>query len=839
MRATESPANRVSPPNTGRFATLRAFLHVKWIGAPSLRPTLLALLTVLALAPPTLLVTAAPAPALAAEPCPNEQFRTGFSASLPDCRAYEMVSPLASQPFNRGNFGSQASVSGDRMGFYAPNGASAGSPSFGPYYLSARRSSGWSTEDAIPPQTTAGGILCTPVIFYSLDLSKGVLADGWNWGEGYPRYPDDHQSSNCSHDEPELVPGEPRGFQNLFLRDNETASYGLIDVTPQGVGPRDAWFQSGSSDFSHIVFTDPAKLTPEAPTVPGGISDQGIYAYAVGEDLYEWVGGVVRLVTVLPGGAPVWGLLANGFESQTHTSVVWTHAVSADGERVFFYAGGEAFGPSAPLPKSETYVGGGLYLREKAAREQSSVAAGKCTEPAKACTVQIDAAESGAPGPSGGGHFQWATPDGSKAFFTDESQLTAGSKAEAGKPDLYEYEVNPEAGKPGTLTDLTAGATEPADVQGLSGISDDGSSVYFVAEGALTGEQENSQGAKAHAGKPNLYLRHAGATTFIATLDTFGEDSQGGAKVGDSCDWESYSPPGQKRSREGAEREEVPNCMSARVSPNGAFLAFNSLKSLTGYDNIVAGSGERDHEIFLYEAAQNKLSCASCEPEGAPPTAEAAGSGDPRIESPTHDETFNSFPTYLPHQLTDTGQVFFTTQNKLLPGDVNGLSNVYEYQGGRLSLISSGTGSGASRFKDASVNGNNLFFTTTQALVRSDTDNTLSLYDARVNGGFAEPPPPSEPCEGEEACHGPFSAPPVASSPASAAFSGPGNLTPPEPKPAVKPKQLTRAQKLAKALKACRKRPRGKRAACEKQARRTYGPARKAGTSANVNGRGK
>ncbi|HYM55281.1 MAG TPA: hypothetical protein VES97_07955, partial [Solirubrobacteraceae bacterium] len=42
-----------------------------------------------------------------------------------------------------------------------------------------------------------------------------------------------------------------------------------------------------------------------------------------------------------------------------------------------------------------------------------------------------------------------------------------------------------------------------------------------------------------------------------------------------------------------------------------------------------------------------------------------------------------------------------------------------------------------------------------------------------------------------------------------------------------KAKAPTRAQKLAKALRACRKKPKAKRAACEKQARKTYGPPKK------------
>jgi plastocyanin len=53
----------------------------------------------------------------------------------------------------------------------------------------------------------------------------------------------------------------------------------------------------------------------------------------------------------------------------------------------------------------------------------------------------------------------------------------------------------------------------------------------------------------------------------------------------------------------------------------------------------------------------------------------------------------------------------------------------------------------------------------------------------------------------------------------------PTTTTPtPTPKPVAGPTHLTRAQKLAKALKACKKRPKGKRAACRKHAHKRYGP---------------
>ena len=58
---------------------------------------------------------------------------------------------------------------------------------------------------------------------------------------------------------------------------------------------------------------------------------------------------------------------------------------------------------------------------------------------------------------------------------------------------------------------------------------------------------------------------------------------------------------------------------TARVSPDGRWLAFMSERSLTGYDNVDAASGQADEEVFLYDAVTGGLSCVSCDPTGARP----------------------------------------------------------------------------------------------------------------------------------------------------------------------------------------------------------------------------
>jgi hypothetical protein len=124
-----------------------------------------------------------------------------------------------------------------------------------------------------------------------------------------------------------------------------------------------------------------------------------------------------------------------------------------------------------------------------------------------------------------------------------------------------------------------------------------------------------------------------------------------------------------------------------------------------------------------------------------------------------------------------------------------------------------------------------VFFLTSAKLSPLDGDAARDVYDAHVCTSaepcITFPDVASPPCTTEASCKAsPTPQPSIFGAPASATFQGPGNPSPPPP---VKPKPKTAAQikaeKLAKALKACHaKKNKAKRKACEKQARKKYGP---------------
>jgi hypothetical protein len=107
------------------------------------------------------------------------------------------------------------------------------------------------------------------------------------------------------------------------------------------------------------------------------------------------------------------------------------------------------------------------------------------------------------------------------------------------------------------------------------------------------------------------------------------------------------------------------------------------------------------------------------------------------------------------------------------------------------------------------------------------------VYDARVcsmsSPCLTSPPTPAAPCASSDSCRGAaVSQSGVFAAPSSIGVSGAGNLTPPAGGPVVRGRRVTRAQRLAGALRVCMKKPKRKRASCKARARRLYGKGVKA-----------
>jgi 6-bladed beta-propeller len=520
---------------------------------------------------------------------------------------------------------------------------------------------------------------------------------------------------------------------------------------------------------------------------------------------YEWSEGELRPIGVLPGGEVVEGGLAGV-----------RHALSNDGSRVVWYGSG------------------GLYLRDMLREE----------------TVRLPFSE--------GGEFQIANTEGSRVFYTNQRAL-------------YVFQVTSGSGE--ALAGESRKLAEGGIVEGVVGASDDGSYVYFVDSGVLGDGAEHG----AQNGGANLYLdRYDEATkswqpaTFIALLSD--EDSPSWGQL--------------KRQPVTLESERDPSSqlisMTSRVSPNGRYMAFMSDRSLTGYDNRDTNSGVPDEEVFLYDADAGRLRCASCDPTGARPTGifrggevyerlvDFAGIWENRwlagnVPGWTGNELGRAL--YQSRYLSDSGRLFFDSSDALVPADIDGKEDVYEYEpvgvggcqppgygqsatdvfveaaGGCVALISAGTSSEESAFMDASESGGDVFFLTHSRLSLQDYDTAFDIYDAHeCSAGAPCAPPgavPPPPCTTGDSCKAaPSPQPAIYGSPSSETFTGAGNVAPSATSSsAVRGRPLSRGQKLARALQACARQSRRKRTACRLKARERFGARSSAAAKRSSSGR--
>ena len=477
----------------------------------------------------------------------------------------------------------------------------------------------------------------------------------------------------------------------------------------------------------------------------------------------------------------------------------FSHVISSNGSRILWNSFELIFNEYGEVVEQQPKA---LYMRENPQQHQSPV--GECTVSNDACTVQIDAAVAGASGSSGGGRFWTASSDGSKVFFTDESRLTENSTAATGAPDLYEYEVG--VNDVGHLIDLTADpGGEPADVQGVLGASEDGSDIYFVAQGVLA-SNENSYEATAQPGGDNLYLLlPGGKPRFIATLSAV-DDTHTIAPEGFNGQFGDWQPGLGHR--------------TAEATPNGRSVVFESdSQTVGGYEPEV--NGKKLEEVYVYDAEDDRLACASCQSNGEAP-----------LENGESKRGLGAFLppswsyTYMPQWISEDGsRVFFDGTEPLVPQDTNGTQDVYEWEryepnessgcskpDGCVSLLSDGVNKAASWFAGASASGDDAFIITRAQLTPEDGNQAYNLFDARV-GGVRPVTAPA--CVGT-GCQGVPATPPVFATPASTTFEGVGDF-PPSAKAGEKPKS-PKKPKAKKPKKKSRKSKKKKRSAIGRRA---------------------
>jgi hypothetical protein len=584
------------------------------------------------------------------------------------------------------------------------------------------------------------------------------------------------------------VPTPPFGEDDFYARQPDGSFSDIGPLTPPSEGPTIvsqliSFFEApleATTDFSHVVY----QFFP-----PGGGNGPG--------------GGGILLEHLAGGEAGFLVGVSGGLGSTDQISECGTtlgtdessqNAMSGDGRIVYFTSqsrspGFSICGSSAPAPPvNELFarVDGGEPGAHTVAVSQPGALL-----PAPAnlgCTTAVCIENTSDSSRFRGATFVAGSADGSRVFFLSEQQLVDGASEDLGN-NLYLYDFAAPAGH--NLVDVSAGDTSGGGprVSGVSAVSSDGSHVYFVADGVLSGAA-NREGQVAREGAANLYVfeRDAaypeGRVLFIAAVF-----------------------PG----------------IGANVTPDGRFLVFTSGEDLTPDDTRTGGA----QQVFRYDAQSRELVRISIGENGFNDNGNA-GVGDASIVEGVPSGVVAGVERTDPTMSHDGAFVFFMSPVALTPGALNDVQvgvnpvsgapgyaqNVYEYHDGGVYLISDGRDTSADisatcermlRTLISSVcligvdgSGANVFFSTDDQLAAADTDTAVDIYDARVctaSEPCVAPAAVVSPCVGE-GCRGVPEGAPSLLAPASASFVGTGNAVVPAPavkaKKKAKPKKATR-----------------------------------------------
>jgi hypothetical protein len=372
--------------------------------------------------------------------CPNQRFRSGPSADLPDCRAYELVTPAdkgrtQALTFSEGATTAIPSSDGEGVALQTivplgPNPSLAGARA-----VFSRTETGWEMKSAMEPDADGQAL---KMRLFSPDLSRLAFESetGLNFGE---------VSKDIDFD------AGPVG-----------GPYALLAEIPRDV---DTLFLGASASFNDVLF---GSVDHDLPLS----GEEGTAAEATDSgalDLYDWSGGNLHLVNVTGDGSPLDQCGATlGGGGGTGESKGTVNAVSQDGSKIFFTTPGKTNTASGPGCQEPTR----LYMRVDGGEPLEVSAPEPGVIPPKILPVR----------------YNYATPNGSEVFFNTKMVLMSGETSNANK--LFEYNTEAPAGERLKLIASGVPSTVGVGLEEREGFdfSVDGSTVYVESYNGVSQE---------------------------------------------------------------------------------------------------------------------------------------------------------------------------------------------------------------------------------------------------------------------------------------------------------------------------------------------------------------